>query len=380
MTPSSSGSPIVLSIGIMAWNEEKSILTTLRSLFEQSAFEKFAARHQRCEILVLANGCTDRTVPVATAFFDSIQREHPSREGFVTRVIDIPEPGRNNAWNRFVHEFSARETHFIALMDADIVFHHVDTIYNLVATMERHPNVCATSGRQLKELMFKPNKTLWERLSLGTSEMTGTIAGRISGQLYCMRASIARNLYLPRDLSANDDGFFRAAICSDFFSRDVDPRRIALAPDAAHIFEAYIKLGDILRNQTRQMIGQTGVHVLIEYVKTLSFDERQNLAETLRRHEARNPDWLKKMIADHVRRQRYFWRLFPGILTFRFKRLAKLPGAKKITRFPAACAGLMMTLAACWRAHSALRAGGLQYWPKPTRESILALPKVGLNK
>lgn len=359
----------------MAWNEEKSILTTLRSLFQQSVFERVAARQQRVEILVIANGCSDRTVPLTQEFFAQMQREHPWSAGFVARAVDIPEPGRNNAWNRFVHEFSAREAQFIALMDADIVFHHGDTIFNLMATMERHPNVSATSGRQLKDLLFKPRKTLLERISIGTSEMTGTIAGRISGQLYCMRATIARNLYLPRDLGANDDGFFRAAICSDFFSREVDPRRIALAPDAAHIYEAYIKPGDILRNQTRQMMGQTGVHVLIEYVKTLSFDERQNLADTLRRHEARDPDWLKRLIADHLRRQRYFWRLFPGILTFRFKRLAQLPGAKKITRFPAACVGVTVTLSACWRAHTALRAGGLQYWPKPTRESILTLPK-----
>ena len=67
--------------------------------------------------------------------------------------------------------------------------------------------VWATSGRQCKDLMFKERKTLMEHISLRTSEMTGTIDGRISGQLYCMRADVARRLYLPRDLSANDDGY-----------------------------------------------------------------------------------------------------------------------------------------------------------------------------
>lgn len=367
--------PVVLSIGMMAWNEEESICTTLESLFRQSVFERLCARHEQCEILVLANGCTDRTVAVARELFDRMEREHPWADGFTARVIDIPEPGRNNAWNRFVHEFSAVEARFIALMDADIVFHHRDTIYNLMATMERRPHVSATSGKQCKDLMFKERKTLWERISLATSDMTGTIEGRISGQLYCMRSSVARNLLLPRDLSANDDGFFKAAICTEFFSRPLDPSRIVTAPDAAHIYEAYISLRDILNNQKRQMIGQTGVYVLLEYLKTLSPGARTRLAETLRQLEATDPDWLKRLIANHVRARPFFWQLFPGIVTFRFKRLWRLPGLKKLTHFPAAMAGFMVTMTACARAHRALRRGTTQYWPKPTRQTILSVPQ-----
>src|SRR5438270_2089174 len=86
--------PIVLSIGIMAWNEEGSILNTLESLFRQSAFEKFVARREVCEILILANGWTDRTVPIVREFLERIERDHPSAEGFVARVIAIPEAGR----------------------------------------------------------------------------------------------------------------------------------------------------------------------------------------------------------------------------------------------------------------------------------------------
>jgi hypothetical protein len=364
--------PVVLSIGMMAWNEEDSICTTLESLFRQSVFERLHARREQCEILVLANGCTDRTVAVARELFERMDREHPWADGFTARVIDIPEAGRNNAWNRFVHEFSAVEAQFIALMDADIVFHHRDTIYSLMATMEQRPHVSATSGRQCKNLIFKERKTLWERISIATSDMTGTIEGRISGQLYCMRANIARNLLLPRDLSANDDGFFKAAICTDFFSRPLDPSRIAQAPDAAHVYEAYVAWRDILNNQKRQMIGQTGVHVLLQYLNTLPAAERTHLADTLGRLESTDPDWLKRLIANHVRSRPFFWQLFPGILTFRFKRLWRLPGCRKLTHFPAAVAGCAVTFLACARAHRALRRGTTQYWPKPTRQPILS--------
>jgi len=77
-------------------------------------------------------------------------------------------------------------------MDADIVFHHRDTLYNLLATLERDPRACVSSGRQHKSIEFKKRKSLRDRISLATSDMTGTLKGCFSGQLYCMRAGIAR--------------------------------------------------------------------------------------------------------------------------------------------------------------------------------------------
>src|SRR4051812_14364878 len=97
--------PVVLSIGIMAWNEETSIVPMLASLFEQSIFAQLAARRESCEVVCLANGCTDRTVAVTEEIFARMRREHPARAGMRLRVEDIAKPGRNNAWNRFVHEF-----------------------------------------------------------------------------------------------------------------------------------------------------------------------------------------------------------------------------------------------------------------------------------
>jgi hypothetical protein len=369
--------PVVLSIGIMAWNEENSIQTTLESLFRQSVFERLGVRHEQCEVVVVANACTDRTVAVVRAFFDKMERNHDWADGFTARVIDIPEPGKANAWNRFIHEFSAVETRFIISMDADIVFHHRDTIFNLMATLEQKPGVPASTGRQCKDLIFKEHKTWRERLSLATSSMGGGETGKICGQLYCLRADVARNLYLPRDLGATEDGFIKEMVATDFLMRRTDPNRIVLAPDAAHIFEAYVDPREVLNNQKRQMIGQTTVHVLVEYLKTLPRQEQANLAQTLRQHEQRDPDWLKKLLADHLRRRRHFWQIFPGILTFRFKRLMKQPGVRKLTHAPAALAAFAVTLLACARASRAMRAGMMHYWPKASRQAILTVPQLG---
>src|ERR1051326_8108306 len=88
--------PICLSIGILAWNEEDSIRATLESLFRQSVFQKLSCRHEQCEIVVVANGCTDRTVAVEREFLETAALEHEWADGFTARVVDVPEPGKCN--------------------------------------------------------------------------------------------------------------------------------------------------------------------------------------------------------------------------------------------------------------------------------------------
>jgi glycosyltransferase involved in cell wall biosynthesis len=366
-----------LSIGIMAWNEEDSIRTTLESLFRQSIFEKMAARGRRCEIICIANGCTDATVEVSERAFAQLSRAHPHQKAISARAVNIVEPGRSNAWNRFVHEFSAPETRFICLMDADIVFKDPDTIFSLVETLEKNAHASVSTGRHYKDIYFKEKKTLLDRVSLATSSMTGTIAGGFSGQLYCMRSDVVRNIRLPRDLVANDDGFLKAVVCTRSLTRELDTTRIARAPNAAIIYEAYVSVHEVLNNQKRQMIGQTTVHVLLSYLDSLPIEARAHLAETIDQLERKDPDWFKKLNARHIQNTQHFWQLFPGILTFRFQRLAKLPGLKKITHAPAALVGFLVTMIACWRAFRFLRSGSAAYWPKPRRQTLLQATEVG---
>src|SRR5260370_250597 len=92
-----------LSIGIIAWNEEQAIGATLDSLFQQSLFSHVKQRGQKCEILCVANGCTDNTAQVAAEVFSHHAREHPFREAFCGRVANVAERGKANALNQFVH-------------------------------------------------------------------------------------------------------------------------------------------------------------------------------------------------------------------------------------------------------------------------------------
>ena len=373
MTISNNHLPNALSIGIMAWNEEASIGPMLASLFQQTVIARLAAANEGCEVVCLANGCTDGTVGVAADFFARMEREHPVRRGLSARVEDIREPGRNNAWNRFVHEFSAREARYLCLMDADIILNQPETLELVLGELERSRNLGGASDSPRKDIAGKGRLSTRERLSIAGSDLTGTIEGRLNGMLYCLRSGIARNLYLPRDLGATDDGFLKAAICTGFFCAPSDPSKAVSVRRATHLYEPYLSLGDFLNNQKRQMIGQTTVHVLITYLKGLPESDRANLAATLSRNDARDPDWLKRLIGAHVASPRMFWRLFPGILGFRWRRLYHMRGRRRLTHWAAAAAGSVVTLIACWQASRFLRRGGgsSAYWPKTARQTIL---------
>ncbi len=369
---------ICLSVGILAWNEEESIEVALESLFEQSVFAEVAKRNLRAEVLVLANGCTDRTVPIVNALFAKQVQQHPFREAIVCRCHDIQERGRNHSWNLFIHKLSAPEVRCLYLMDGDIVFRHPDTIWNLYCGLENNPHASIASDEPIKDSSLKLRKTWRDRLSIATSRMNSSAHALMTGQLYCIRADVARNIYLPKDLVACEDGLIRALACSEFLAHEVDPTRLIRVPNASHVFEAYTSPSDVIKNQKRQIIGQTIVHIIVDqYLPTLPAAEREKFAAKMQSNEKEDPDWLKRLISEHLRRARFFWRLFPGLLTFRFQRLARLRGAEKIRALPAAFAGFFVTMISAWMAWRFLARGYTDYWPLTRSNNLRVLKDSG---
>lgn len=356
--------PVLVSIGILAWNEEKGISSTLHSLFEQSLFAELERRGSSCEILCMINGCTDRTPEIAEQIFAQQAAQHPQRNSFTGRVENLKEQGKQNAWNEFVHRRSATESQFLIVMDADISIHRKETLWNLIVALQKDPQLSVAATLPCKDIAFKSRTAIKERLSLSMSQMTQAAQGQLCAQLYCIRAPIARNLYLPRDLGACEDGFIKAVACTDFFTHEIMPRRVQIVSQAEHTFEAYTSPVAVLRNQKRQIIGQTILHVLLDkHLKYLSVRERQELGETLKRKEEADRFWIKGLIAEHLKQTRHFWLLYPGLLTVRWKRLKNLSRWKQVTCFPAAAASVAVAFIASFMAWKALKIGGTGYWP-----------------
>jgi glycosyltransferase involved in cell wall biosynthesis len=357
--------PVLVSIGILAWNEEKSIGRTLRSLLQQTLFAELGKRNFSCEIICMINGCTDRTPEIAAQIFSEQSIKHPYCQCFSGRVENLSEQGKQNAWNQFVHRCSSRDAQYLIIMDADIVIHRTEALWNMIVTLENDHEISVTATMPCKDIAFKRRRAVNERLSLAMSQMTRAAEGQLCAQLYCIRTAIARNLYLPRDLGACEDGFIKAVACTDFFTHEIIRKRIQIVPGAEHTFEAYTSPLAVLRNQKRQIIGQTILHVLLDdHFKSLTMQERMRLGETLRHKEQTDRYWIKRLIGDHLKRIRFFWQLYPGLLTIRWKRLKNLSAWKRIVCFPAAAGSVLVALIASFMAWKALKKGGTEYWPK----------------
>jgi hypothetical protein len=365
------GESVQVSIGIVARNEEAGIGAMLRSLFEQSVFEELDRRGWKCEILCVANGCTDQTAAVAAAIFDMQMSQNSYHAAFRARVVELTERGKINAWNQFVHVLSAKEARFLFLMDSDILIHRRETLWNMLRALEEDAQAHIAVDRPCKHMQFKSRKSLWDRLSLAAARLTSSAEGQLCGQLYCIRAHIARHIYLPKDLSACEDGFIKALVCTDFLTHAVEPQRIRLAEGAEHTFEAYASPAAIVKNQKRQIMGQTIVHILVDgFLKSRPPTERARLAGVLEEKDRTDPAWLKRLIHQHMRHTRFWWRLYPEMNGLGFKRLGRLKLRERLACLPAAVAGSMLTLVSGLLAFEALKAGSTDYWPQARRRGF----------
>ncbi|HEY3861993.1 MAG TPA: glycosyltransferase [Verrucomicrobiae bacterium] len=362
---------IQVSIGIVAWNEEAGLGPMLRFLFEQSIFQELNGCGWKCEVICLANGCTDRTAEMAKEIFAAHQREHPERAAFRLRVAELTERGKLNAWNQFTHALSAREARYLFLMDSDILIHRRETLWNMLRALEEDAEANIAVDRPRKDILFKQRKSVWDRLSLAASRLTSAAEAQLCGQLYCIRAATARNIYLPKDLGACEDGFIKTLVCTDFLTRPSSARRIRVADEAEHIFEAYTSPAAILKNQKRQIMGQTVIHVLVDgYLKNRPVAEREQLAATMMEMDRTDPAWLKRLIRQHLQQARFCWRLYPRMSGAALRRLERLRLLERVACLPAAMASSLLTLVSGRMAFATLKAGSTDYWPQAQRRGL----------
>jgi glycosyltransferase involved in cell wall biosynthesis len=354
LLPADPAPPCTVSLGLIAWNEEASIGAALESVFAQTLFAELARRGLRAEVVCVANGCSDGTLSRASAVLARMAAEHPQRRAFVVRVEDLAERGKLGAWNRFVHRFSSPEAALLILMDADIALAEPETLWHLVAGLAGTPAASVAVGSPAKGIAAPARPGPLQRLSLAASRLPRGAPAQLTGQLYCIRAAVARQIHFPRDLPACEDGFIKAAVCTDFFTHVARPDRILRVDGASHVFAACASPREVILNQRWQMIGQAFVHVLVDkFLPTRPPEERRRLGGTLARLDADDPGWLERLMAEHLRDTRHWWRLVPGALTWRWRQLGALHGGEWWRHLPVALASWVVALVACqlaWRA------------------------------
>lgn len=358
---------MIVSIGILAWNEEECIGDTLRSLLAQSLIRDLTpAAERRVEVVVVPNGCTDATAARASAALKEGAAGLP-RGAFSWRVESVAEPGKVNAWNLLVHRFSDPAADFVVLMDADIRFDHPDTLANMALALARDAHAAVSVDLPRKHVAGKARKSLFDRISLAVSGMTQAAPGQLTGQLYCARGALLRRVHMPLGLLV-EDGFLKQMLCTDLMRSPCDNSRVVRAPDAAHIFEAYTRVLDIFFNQRRQQIGHAVYTYLRDYLA-----ERvgvKDAGQIIAANNARDPDWFRALIRERVKRGGW-WVMYPGAFSVRWRRLGNLPFMQAVLRLPVALAAFLMDVVVLVAANHRLRSGQLAGVWKDTKSTAL---------
>jgi len=362
-----------VSIGILAYNEESSIAGTIESILEQSIVTDPPAGWQ-VEIVCVPNGCTDRTAEVAEKALAGIT-DRSEHSHVTAKVVSLPIPSKENAWNSFVHELSARAATHLVFMDGDVRLLHPDTLKNLVGALCDNPLAHVAGAETVKHISNRASQNVFERVSMmatrlrRSSNLERGIAG-FAGCLYATPASSSRRFVLP-SIMRGEDCFLRAIWSTDFFTVPVnteDRRRVIAAPDATVLFEAYTSPRMVLKNLKRRAVEITINSMIYDRLWAESTNER-DAGALLLEWQRGDPDWDKKLLeAKIAERGRWVipggpflrWIAPSGGLWRWFHRMKGMSLGKQAACLPVAMIGTVLQYYAYTAANRAIRSGALE--------------------
>ena len=336
----------VLSIGILAHDEAAIIDRTIASLAAQSILDSAYAAALglgAVEILVVPNGCSDDTGPVAAAALARMPAH------VAASVRELAEAGKSNAWNRFVHELARPDATLLLLMDADIEFASNDVVERLVRRLGEAPAAAVATDRAVKDYRNK-RLTPFDRLSRRVSTQQASDGG-LCGQLYCGRAEALRRIWLPRGLPV-EDGFLAAMLVTDGFTRPSDGRAIACVSDARHFYEPLSDVAAFVRHEARIIVGS----VINAWLFTILWEagKREHVGDYVRRRNAEDPDWVEAVCA-RAKAERGRWLVPEAFVFWRLAPLRAQSLAGKVRHAPVAVAATLAAMPAVLRANAILR-------------------------
>lgn len=301
---------------MLAYNEEKDISRTIRSLFEQSVFKLYDHGELigvKWEVTVVPNGCTDLTAEIARNVLREICNNLHGKVNIKWDVIEIGLAGKSNAWNEFIHNYSNKDSEFVVMLDADIEFDNVDTILNTIKELQRNSHASVVVDLPLKDFVKKKNKSLVEKISIIKSRDTFLGDPGIAGSFYCARFKILREIWMPVGLPG-EDGFLRAMIITNLFRSLPDPTRVVRADNSSHFYEGLTKVKDIYNHELRMIIGTTlNSYFCWGFLAFATDPNGSGAGHLIKSCLEHNPDWYRTIIRDEITK-RGWWVLPRGML------------------------------------------------------------------
>ena len=151
--------PTPVTVCVFAYNEERTIATTLATVLGQDCIDRFAT------ILVGVNGCTDRTADRVR----DVARAHP-----LVQLLEVHERGKSNMWNVFRRTVT---TPLAIFLDGDQEL-APSASRLLLAALDADPGLALAGGDSLE--IYHPGRYLSWLFSAPAEPRTG-VTGRLYG-------------------------------------------------------------------------------------------------------------------------------------------------------------------------------------------------------
>ncbi|MDA9095805.1 glycosyltransferase family 2 protein [Porticoccaceae bacterium] len=280
-----------VSIGIFAHNEADNIIATLESLAQQDVFAPVKLPDCDITVFVLANGCTDETVPIAEAYL----RKSPALDG---NIVVIDKPGKSNAWNEFIHSSESESADYFVCMDSDITFGDANVLSTLIDRLSASEEAYLAVDVAQKDTLLKTHKTMFEKVSLAFSQMMKQGSTAVAGSLYCAKGDQLRKIHMPDGLPV-EDGFLRAMLVTDLFTKKDNNQRILVVDDVCHYFTPDPSIRSLLRHEERLLIGTFINSVIYGFLWHEVPRTGKDAGQIVAKKNIDNPNWLEDLIANY---------------------------------------------------------------------------------
>lgn len=289
-----SESGVIIDVAVLAYNEEAVIGAFLTDLAQQSIFDVPGVD---LRVLVLANGCRDATVAVARRALENMPADRAAR----IEIFDLEQGGKSRTVHRYIHEFSRKEADLLGFMDGDIRLPQAETLARMVQEMRKRPDLLAFTSRPEKDVVYdrKPVGFMARVIASGGGGLTD-FRKSICGQLFILRAGIARRIGLPTGLPV-EDGFIRAMVLTDLLSAPEDLARIDGDPEIFHVYESIRSLPELIHHQTRIVVGSAVNAALFGKLRRDAPGE--GAAHAMLMASARDEDWLASTLHEELPRR-----------------------------------------------------------------------------
>ncbi len=345
---------MIISIGILAYNESLTIGNLFTDLQKQTLFRR---KDLQFKLYVVPNGCTDNTTEVAQALIDQLEFK---TLGLQCVVHTIVEKGKPNAWNRFVHQIVDPQSDYIIMMDADVRIIGEQSLELLLDALISDPRAVVAVGEPMKDVALQANPSLSDRVILAFTRTENNYRDAVSGGMYCARFKNLRQIQIPVG-HLSEDGLIRAFLLTDNFHAPEDLGRLRFVPNAKHTFETLRSLSKIFHHQVRLTMGTSLNNNLIDHLRAVLPRER-DLGAYIQRRNCEDPHWYFGVTTDKVGRGRYI--VLPKKLLFRrFKRWISMGTVDKLKKFPVMVVATLFDFATFMVSNHKMRKGlAIGYW------------------